>query len=222
MAATYTVAELLERVRLLGDYQNATGDYSDVGSHMSSGTLVTFMDVAYREAWEERSDADEGWALTGSSYTLSSGVPDYALPSDIHRVRSVDLYVADSGWVPLDRANRDDDSYAATTGEPRAYRVVGDFLELLPIPDGGTMRVRYCPSATRISSSLQTVPATDGFDQVVVLRTLVMAREREEKPADEFRADLAKAEQSFRRSVAGRDRATPRRLRDPRSLRRRR
>ena len=225
MSRDYTFAELDARFRKIGEYEDLDADYSsDAPSAPSTGTVLTYMDLSFRRAWEDWSEADEGWNLVRSTSSLAVGAGTYALPADFHRLRAVEVMSTTQGSVPgwqrLARANADDDLWvgngtAGLGAYPEAYRLVGTgTLELLPTPGvGGTLRVSYTPTAARISSSLQTCPGTDGFDEVVVYRALVMARQREEKDPSEFRASAAEVEARFRGSILRRDRSAPMRMR---------
>lgn len=225
MSRTYTFAELDTRFRKIGEYEDLDGDYSgDAPSAPSTGTVLTFMDVSFRRAWEDWSEADEGWNLTRFTASLVVGSGTYSLPSDFHRLRALEVMATTQGSVPgwqrLARANANDDLWVGNGAGglgayPEAYRLVGtDAYEVLPTPGvGGTIRISYTPTAARISSSLQTCPGTDGFDEVVVYRALVMSRQREDKDTSEFRAAAAEVEARFRESIRRRDRASPMRMR---------
>jgi hypothetical protein len=225
VSRTFTFAELDSRFRKIGEYEDLDGDYSsDAPSAPSTGTVLTYMDLSHRRAWEDWSEADEGWNLVRATSSLVVGSGSYALPSDFHRLRAVEVMATAQGSVPgwqrLARANADDDLWVGngTSGfgaYPEAYRLVGtDTVEILPTPGvGGTLRFSYTPVAARISSSLQTCPGTDGFDEVVVYRALVMARQREDKDPSEFRASAIEVEARFRESIRRRDRSSPMRMR---------
>ena len=223
MGRTFTVGELIDRVRSLGDYLSLDGDYSgDAPSAPSSGSIIRFMDVAHRRAWEDWSRADEGWNVVRITGSTVVGQSEYPLPDDFHRLRAIqvqDGIFAVPGWRTLQRANLNDDTWIGdgVTGlgaYPVAYRLLPDTYELLPTVGVTTpIRISYTPVAARLSSSLQTVPGTDGFDEVVVYRTLVMTREREEKDTSEFRLMAQEVEARFMEDVRRRDRANPMRMR---------
>lgn len=217
MARTFTFGELIDRFRKIGEYEDLDGDYSsDAPSAPSSGTILTYMDVAHRRAWEHWSESDEGWNVVRVTASLSSSQSIYPLPDDFHRLRGLELSVGNGGWFPLDRANSLDDSIAGGSpgSYPVAYRLFSDSYELLPAPGtGASVRISYTPVAARISSSLQTCPGSDGFDEVVVYRSLVMSRQREEKDTSEFRASAVEIEQLFANQAKHRDRGAPRRMR---------
>lgn len=216
---TFTAGEISDRVRSLGCLENLDGEYSDdAPSAPSSGTLLRFIDLAHRRAWEAYSDADEGWHLRRQTYTLVAGSASYALPTDFHRLRAMEVSLGSSspGFERLQRANALDDMAIGPSsgGWPTAYRIVDEGFELLPTPGSGyQVRLSYTPEAARISSSLQSIPGDDGFDDVVAYRTLVMTAERQEKDTREWSAMATETEARFRDSVRRRDRASPMRMR---------
>jgi hypothetical protein len=222
MGRNFTASDLITRVRKLGSLENLDGDYSgDSPEQPSSGTLLNFMDVAVAHAWELWSDSDENWNLTRQTQTLSPGVNTYTLPSDIHRLRAVELSVDTStpvqGYVPLERADIDDDRYLLT-GFPTSYRLVGSgSLEIIPAPaDNRSMRITYCPVSPTVNDVTVVIPGTDGFDQVVVLRTLIMTQVRQGRDSGDYWQMLNEVETRFKEGIKRRDRGAPRKLRDPR------
>lgn len=222
MARTFTVAELLNEVRLLGDYKNLTDSYSDADSYMSSGTLMTFLDKANVYAWNVYAQADENWNVARYTFPTVNGTAEYALPSDLFILRSAEASVdqAATGWVPLTRATVDDDRYIGSTtpvGGPTSYRLLSGTIELLPTPgDVRNVRLTYTPTAQVISSSLQTIDGVNGFEQVVVLKATILARIREEKPYVDLQNELGEHLVQMKEIVRRRDRGTPAHTRDRR------
>lgn len=220
MSRTYTVSELMTRMRKIGEYEVLDDDYSnDAPSAPSDSTLITFIDIGNRRAWEAWSAADEGWNLTRASGSTVPSQASYSLPNDFHRMKSFEVRgsaVTNPGWVKLDRANADDDSYDVQSfgGYPTAYRLFGSTFELLPTPgEQIDYRITYTPQAARISSSLQTIPGDDGYDELVCYEALIMSRRREEKDTSEFRVAAAEVKASFESSIKRRDRGAPKRMR---------
>lgn len=218
----FTVDELLIRVRVLGDWQNLDGDYSDAGSYMSSGTLMRLMDQAHEYAWNEYAESDEEWNVKRYTFATANGTAEYSLPSDLHLVRGVEAAVdsSDSGWIPLARATVDDDGYvgsSAPVGGPTSYRLLSGTIELLPTPgDSRNVRLSYEPACPVISSSLQTVDGLNGFSSVVIFKTVVLGKIREEKPYGDVQNELNETLAQMRRIAKRRDRGTPAHTRDRR------
>lgn len=217
MARSFTVQEEIDLIRSIGSYENLDGDYSlDAPSAPSSGTLIRLIDRANAEAWEVWSASDEGWNTVRTTLTASaSSASFYDLPSDCHRVRSVQFQVGPGlGYETLRRANATDDLLTVVgSGYPLAYREFPTQLEVLPLGSSATLRLTYCPVASRIASTADTVPGTDGYDLYVAYWVLVRCRQREEKDTSEFRAALAEVRASFTEKVRRRDRSQSMRMR---------
>lgn len=225
MSRSFQVADLLLRLRRLGDYETVigknTGDYSD--DRFTDPILTDFLSVSYARAYEELADADAGWSET--YYTFSAfGSGSYPLPTDMYRLRSVEGQVQSTNttWVPIPRATVDDDRYSsdlAGYGIPVAYREVGDSIELLPLSGSATVRLRYVQEPAVLSGSTQFVTGDCGMDQLTVLGALRLCRISEERPIAEverlYDEQLARSVRSLKR----RDRGSPRHLRDPRDSR---
>lgn len=221
MSRTFTVQQVIDLVRSIGCYENLDGDYSgDAPSAPSSGTLLRFIDRANRYAWEQWSAADAGWNLTYATATMVPSLGSYPLPTDCHRLTSVEISLGGQGFdgfVPLERATQDDDSWSSDSFDgstPHAYRVMPDSITLLPAPGSAyVLRLGYTPVAPSITDPTQEIAGTDGYDDVVVYRTLVQCRQREEKDTREFASAAAEAIANFRQSIRRRDRANPIRMR---------
>lgn len=233
MGQPVTVGSMVTKVQLLGDYLVVDGDYSgDAPRAPATGTIIGWIDWANKRVWNELTDTDEDYALSRYILTTVQGSGTYALPDDYLKVRAVEMSPANesTGWVPLRRATVDDDRWSTDGtmsnpgmwGYPAAYRTFGDgtgnrVVELLPYPSSPlSVRVSYVPVAPTLSSSLQTVDAINGYDEVVVLRALIYSRAREGQDSSDFQLMLRDAWDQMVGSVKRSDRAAPRRMRDRR------
>ena len=215
MARSFTVDQLVSRVRLLNDYLVADQDYSgDAPRAPSSGTLIGWLDAGNAYAWNIYAHADEGWYTTRHTFSTVAGSGTYDLPDDFLIARAVEGAMDDAatGWVPLRRATVDDDSSTSSTGGSTdfAYRWLGSQVELIPSPGQVTqIRLTYTPHAQVLSSSLQTVDGVDGYEQVVVLKACILARIREGQGYADLEAQLNEHLEQMNRNVKRRDRGTP-------------
>lgn len=194
------------------------GDYSgDAPGAPSSGSLLQLIDVANAHAWELWSDADEGWNSVRVPLMASAGTASFVdLPSDCHRIRSVEARCGQyGGWEALGRANSSDDrpSFGGAGGSPSAYREWPTQLELLPCGSSAEVRLTYCPVAQDVDANEDIIPGTDGYDQVVTYLTLAAVREGEEKDTSEYLSRAAFYEDRFREAIRRRDRSSPMRMR---------
>ncbi len=224
MARIFTVGTLVTRVRILGDYLEAPGtDYAE--SYMTDEVVIEALSVANADTSEVYAESDQDFNTVRSTLTLSSASL-YDLPDDFFTLRAVEVEASDSvtGYYPLQRANADDNYYGpyGGTASPQTYRLFGDQIELLPTSSGvGSVRLSYVPAAPILSSSLQTIDGVNGYEQLVVLRAIRYLRYRDGQSTADWDLQIREAEERMRKSCRRRDRAAPRRMRDPRTIYRR-
>lgn len=239
MSQLVTVASLMGKFRLLGDYLMLDADYNgDATRAPADSTVIGWLDWANKRLWNTLTDTDEDYALTRTVLSASPLSGSYGLPSDFYKLRCVEVSNQgngfSTGWTPLRRATPDDDRWSQGTspgpvpgtGYPIAYRCFGDgagndVLELLPVPTSGlSVRVSYTPVAPTLTASTQSIDARNGYDECVVLRALLYSRAREGQPSTDFQEMLNDAWREMAQSVKLRDRASPHRLRPHGSVRR--
>ena len=219
-----TVASLIDRIRRLGDYQSSVGDqsgYTDGNFYMSDQTLLGFVDIAYGAAYEELSDSDEDWQAVRVSLPITGSTAIYPLPNDFYKLRAVEVLDPSptSGFRPLPHATVDDDRGPQALDAPRAYRLLDNNIELVPTPQvagSGSVRLTYVPEPPTVSSSLQVLDTDAGLGDLAVFGGCRLARIREEKPFEDFHLMYQERLVRSIKSLRRRDRAAPRRLRDPR------
>lgn len=222
MPRGFTVQSCMDRARALGTYTNAQGNYADGQTAISSGTMLAYMDVAGVMAWNAYREADSGFANERYEFSLVPGSASYALPDDFGTLRAIQVAVddSDSGWVALRPATVDDDRWtgqSAPVGTSISYRFIADSLELVPTPgDSRTVRLTYVPQCPDFTDPTTVVRGDDGFDQVVVLRTLVMCRISEDRPYADLQQQVNEYESKVREAAKRRDRASPAYTRDRR------
>jgi hypothetical protein len=223
VARTATVSALLSSLRLLGDYKNevseAAGSYGD--DYMSDATLIGFLSDAYQLAYQELADADEGWNSVRYTLSIVGGSGSYDVPSDFYKPVAVEVQDPSptTGWRPLPYATLDDDVGPQSLDLPRAWRLVANQIEIVPTPQSSStsLRLTYVPEPAALSATTDTIVDECGLGHLTVLGALRLAAGiREDRPIGTvevlYREQLARSIRSLRR----RNRAAPRRLRDPR------
>lgn len=236
MAYLVTVGQMVNNVQLLGDYLVVDGNTStDAPRAPATGTLIGWLNWSYANLWRWLTDTDEDYALTRYYLSTVQGSGTYALPGNFYKLRAVEVSPTNEsvGWVPLRRASVDDNRWATdgqpagtgnSWGYPEAYREFGDgygdeTLELLPYPSSPiSVRVSYVPVPQVLSSSLQTVDAINGYDQLIVLGALIYSRAREAIPGTDFKVQYEELKAEIAQSMRKKDRYAPRRLRSRNSL----
>ena len=238
-----TVADLMDRVRRLGDYQSTVGQqagisvgagtgtqgqqlgsYTDGNFYISDVTLLQFLDFSYNEAYEHLSDADEDWQAERWYPALTGSVSIYQLPADHYKLRCVEVQdpIPNAGWRVLPHATADDDLMFSNGDSVIAYRLLDNNIELVPTPaawaaQSGSLRVTYVPEAPTLSSSLQVVDTDAGLGDLAVFKATMLCRIREDRPYADIQLMWQGRLDRSVNSLKRRDRASPRRLRDPRN-----
>ncbi len=210
---------LVNRVRVLGEYLETTGSNGYADSYITDDIVLEELSNANAEVHRLYAESDNDFRLTRCELSLVSGSDPYDLPSDLSHLRAVQVRPQGSstGWVPLRRADIDDDLDAdSSSTEAEAYRVIGSQIELLPPPTAGTMRLSYVPCPERLTSLTGTIYAVDGYENLLVLRAVRLLKMREGYATVEWDMRIAEGEAAMKAAVRRRDRAVPRKLRDPR------
>lgn len=210
---------LANRVRVLGEYLETTGSAGYSDSYITDEIVLEELSNANAQVHRLYAGSDSDYRLTRYEYALSSGSDPYDLPPySALRAVQVRPQGASTGWVTLRRADLDDDLDAeGTATDPEAYRVIGSQIELLPPPTGGTMRLSYVPAPDRLTSMAGTVYAHDAtYENILVLRAVRLLKMREGYDTRDWDVRIAEAETALLHDVRRRDRAVPRKLRDPR------
>lgn len=214
---TRLVGDLTGSVRVLGAYDGS----NQRNGFITPNFLIQRTSANHKVAYELLATADPDRVTVTSQYTLTSTTGSYPLPTDIFRLRAVDVRVGDR-W---DRLMRDDPSplnspWELTTGfvglTAARYRLEGDHVFVSPDQSAGTVfRTTYIPAPVELTSSLQTIDGTAGVDELTNWMTLADCLQREDRDA---RFALSKVESETKRIKAmarDRDRGQGKSLEDP-------
>lgn len=112
--------------------------------------------------------------LSSVTFTLDEGISLYGLPATFFFLISADL-TADGArtwllpWSTEQRASLTDPS-SSYTGVPRHYRIRGDNVELLPVPQSSayTLTLWYVPTAPQPTSDATAIDTVNRLDQYVI------------------------------------------------------
>lgn len=160
----------------------------------------------------------EEYISSTTSAAVTSGVSDYALPSDFFKLYGVDLSDGSQNRAlrPYMRAERNLYRYAQPNGYnnwPR-YSLVGGYLRLYPAPSGGTYTLLYAPNATVLVNGSDSVTFPNGWERYVVLYAAIQALLKEESSVTGLMTMLEKEEQELSQMKQMRDLAHPKQVVD--------
>lgn len=178
-----TLTELRDRVRRLGDYENATNKITDA-------LLTEFLNYGIAELYDLLTDTFEGFFMKTGSVSTTASDATVSLPSDCAFVRAVDRDFGDNRYAALKRVNLLQTYRLSGTGEPVAYMLHGDdsainagpgTIRLWPIPDAAyTLRITYDAMWTALSADADEFFFHNHWEQFVVYTALVQVAAREE------------------------------------------
>lgn len=171
---TFTAATLIERARKKGDYENSPVFTDAVMLPWLSSAHGEYCDILDEE-WDGYRDATSTVATVAGTATVTPGA--------FLKVRAAALLYGAS-YRPLTRFEATGQAlgYDESRGIPVGYLHVADVLELFPTPDAVyTIRLRYVPQATAITTTADTISVPNGWEDFHIARMLVDCAEREER-----------------------------------------
>ena len=196
MGRSYTVQELIDRVRRRADAQHDTQWITD-------DEVMDYLEEEFARLWNLLLQTGLSYKERTEEITTLADTTDYALQSDFLGVLGVDYRLSGSGnsavWYELPQAmvsERNLHNYN-THGYARAWRIVGvvdgagavvDTLRLYPVPTAGQVyRVKYVPAAPKLTSTSQNVEGINGFEELVVVGAAIKCLQKEESPTHDMK-----------------------------------
>lgn len=197
-----TLATFRSRMRTLGDYPNSsvfTDAFLNDQINDAVGQYVDLLD----STWEGYRDTLTTLVTVASTATVS-------LPADFHRARAVDILV-DGRYAPLRRLTlRQTYGYDIQNARPVGYMLRGALIECFPTPDAiYTIRLRYTPAATVMSSDSDSIDIPNGWENFIVHTALLKLDEREGRDLGERMAVIERYRLRIQAAAEDRDVAEP-------------
>jgi len=219
MARTATLAEMRNRAYQRGGFENAI-------KRFPNAEVNALVNESIADLWDQilRARGFDGYE-TSTTITTSSGVSVYSVPATFYELLAVAINPGNGlGSYPLERFMMRERPQLANPAVPRygypyAYKLLGDNIEVLPAPQGAySLELRYVPSATELSSDLDTFDGINGWEEwaVVDAARKMATKERDFELVGALQADLARLTDRIRALAGARDRASNRRVVDVR------
>ncbi len=211
MALTRTLAQLRTEIRDRGEIRSVYVDDTE---------LTRAINVAYSDFYCFLVDTNPDWYLSSGTITVVSGTDEYDLntmASDFWKVVGVD--VREGGrWYkmePFNFGSRNEYQNSGLNARNARYRIMGSNLRVSPNPSwGGSIRVWYVPAPTLLSADGDTVDGVAGWEEYIVLHTLIQYAAKEESDPSVFAAQLAAIKDQVRALAMNRDDGEADRVRD--------
>jgi hypothetical protein len=191
MARSVLIENLVLRVRELTDNENS--------QFVISSEIKRHLSVSFGEVWERIHQAGILIGETKEDY-VGTGVTDRPLPANFLYTVSVKLQLS-GFFIPLSRVDPAEDYlYESLSGQPRAYRLVGTDLRVLPAPvASNTIRHVYIKQPTDLAAVADGVPVDvlhPAGEACTVLGAAIEVLRKEESPVAQM---LAERERLFER-----------------------
>lgn len=217
------MANLVSFISLRTDVRQQTNAEGD--GHISEDELKRWVNKGVQRYHGITMEHDEDRLLKRSTLVTTSGVFEYAMPSDFYQIRGVDREDNGGPWTLHsfrfeNRNDRKSAGFAATAFFLPRYTIINERAELLFDIDPGnadyTLHYLFFPQD--LLADGDTIDGLFGCDDyVIAYASSKVRRKRDENPAEEHR-EMARIEQdlqkqSVRRHADGFD--TPPKTRTP-------
>ncbi len=203
--ATKTRAEIRDRVRFLGTFENSV--------KFTDALVNDEIQASLGELYEVMADANEGHFDVDTTAATVANQAYVDLPADFWRLRGVDI-LHGGRYREMRQVGITDRNRYQQTGQPRGYRTIAGGtrgrLQLYPTPSSVyTLRIVYTPTCPVFASDAGTFEFYQGYDDYVVHGTLLRLYQREERPLGETQQELARITARIIKSTSQRRAAEP-------------
>jgi hypothetical protein len=169
-----------------------------------------------------RAQYGQDYYIAQYSFQTSPGTRDYALPGNCAAFKGLDvvfgqnIVITARPYVWSER-NRYKWYPGWIYSQPVFYRMVGNWLRLIPDPNGVYSCILfYVPAAPQLAAPQDTFDAINGWEEYVVLDAAIKCLLKSERfdLADRYTARLAEIKQRIRGLAGNRDAENPERVQD--------
>jgi hypothetical protein len=223
-----TLSELRTQVRQRANMENS--------QFVTDAELLLYINASYGELYDILVSRFEDYYLKSDpvtglppTFTLSGGTYTYALPSDLYKLRGLDVQVSGAtDWATIPRFNFDErNSISRTVNRLQmglkslSYRVIGSKLYVLPEDQAaGTYRLWYIPRLTKLAVDADDVAGTVmDFEEYIIVDAAMKCLLKEESDVTVLMAVKEQLRQRILAMSANRDAGSPERVADVRGFR---
>lgn len=153
------------------------------------------------------------------SFTMGPSDTSYTLPTDFYKLTSLKLVTADCE-IPLNRFEREDEIYLDERKSVLKYRLRNSTIAFHPVglSQGKTFSGWYVPLVSELVNPNDKLEGYNGWDEFVILRSAVMALEKEEQDTSALSLRLEQLRQRIEAMADNRDQYQPARIYDNEKL----
>lgn len=142
---------------------------------------------------------DDYYLATPYTYLTANQEQFYPLPNDFYKLLGVDVALNGgdpNSWVTLKEFSfiqrnlyNFPNVYTMYGITNLRYRLMGDQLEIVPVPSGGqTIQLWYAPRVSQLLNVTDIVDGVSGWEEYIVTDMCIKMLIKEESPADAFMA----------------------------------
>jgi hypothetical protein len=219
MARTATLEEMRDRAYQRGGYESAVKRFPEAEVNgLINESIADLWDQLLRVRGVDSFE-------TITTITTVAGTSVYGIPAGFYELLAVSVNAGNGlGSYPVERFMMKERPGLANPAIPRYgypyfYKLLGQNIELLPIPQGAySVEVRYVPTATELAADSDTFDGVNGWEEWVVVDVArkMATKERDWEQLGALQADLRRLEDRIRALGGARDRASNRRVVDVR------
>lgn len=165
--------------------------------------------------------AGDDYFATSEDYSLDSQNETYDLPTDFYKILWCEFKGADGYYYKMKRFEisemNSNANYAYLCNLPEIlYRLREDKLWFNPLSalGGRLVRLWYVPLAPELSADGDTLQGFNGWDEYIVLRSAIIALEKEESDTSALSMRLEQLRLRIEAMSGNRDQAQPMRIQD--------
>lgn len=219
------LSELRTQVRQRANMENS--------QFVTDAELLLYINASYGELYDILVSRFEDYFIkldsgTGlpPTFTLASGVSIYAIPSDLYKLRGIDVQNNSStNWSTVHRYNfaernsRSNSVSRIQYGEKNlSYRAIGNKIQFLPEDQAqGTYRLWYIPRLTKLAAdSDDTQGTTLDFEEYIIVDAAMKCLIKEESDVSALMAIKEQLRQRIIAMSSNRDAGSKERVADVR------
>ena len=217
MARTFTVAELITRIRERSNTERS--------NFVTDDEIIRYIDQAYTKLYDLIVSKFENYYIAEHSFTTDGVNQFYDLPADFYKLVGIDQLQNTSGSgdnaltvrpFNFNERNRYNNIlFAVTAAAFYRYLIQGTKIKILPQPSAGiTFKMWHIPAPAKITTSAQVIDGIAGWEEVVILTAAVQIMNKQELDSSALKREQLEAMDRVITMATERDAALPERVTD--------
>lgn len=190
MARLVTVADIIQRARILADMRSS--------NFITDAEALQLFNEAFTDLYDMMVESYQNWFSTTATQLLVPGTASYALPTDFYKMIAVEL--PNGGGYDLLFPFQETDRNS----------IVSIATSIPPV----TVRYRYIPAPTIYTNPSQTIDGVAGWDGMIATQLAILMLGAEESNTGWLESRLARQTERIQSAAQNRDITMPGRVTD--------